>query len=84
MVLVGRRIRRAGRNLLDWRLRAVLRKSGIPDLPETRRMLRLAWWDGFTGGAFSGRETAARDEALAAMMRYYRGREYVKMRRDLI
>jgi hypothetical protein len=57
--------------LLDWRLRRVLRKSGIPDLPEVRRMMRLAWWNGFTFGAFERKAAAAREEGLAALRRYW-------------
>jgi hypothetical protein len=54
-------------NILDWRLRRVLRKHDLPDLPEVRRMLRLAFWNGFTSGALEHRASRARGEALKAI-----------------
>lgn len=59
-------------DLLDWRLRRVLKKSNLPDLPEVRRMMRLSWWNGFTGGAFEREAELARVEAFAAMLKAHR------------
>ena len=56
--------------LLDWRLRKVLRKTGLPDLPEVRRFMRIAWWNGFTFGAFEREVAVARKEALEAIREY--------------
>ena len=57
-------------NLLDWRLRRHLRRSGLPDLPEVRKLMRLAWWNGFTFGALQHQADAARTEALEALAHY--------------
>lgn len=55
--------------MLDWRLRAVRKKTGLPDLPEVRALMRISWWNGFTFGALEHRVTAARREALNAVAR---------------
>lgn len=61
--------------LLDWRLRRLLRKHDLPDLPEVRKMLRLAWWNGFTSvfrggiGAFERQEAVAYQAAMEALRR---------------
>lgn len=61
------------KRLLAWRLRAVVRRSGLPDLPETRTLLRLSYWNGFTGGALATRVASARAAALAAVAAYSSG-----------
>lgn len=53
--------------ILDWRMRGLLRKLDVPDLPEVRKMMRLAWWNGFTFGALEHQANAARREALEAI-----------------
>lgn len=37
--------------LTDWPVRWRLRSSGLPDIPETRHLLRTAWRRGWTFGA---------------------------------
>lgn len=56
--------------LLDWRLSRVVRRMGLPDLPEVRRYMRMSWWNGFTLGALAGRMPALRTEALVAVARH--------------
>jgi hypothetical protein len=58
---------------LDWRLAPLRRERGLPDLPEVRRMLRLSWLNGFTGGAFRRQAAAAGEEGLEALLRHARG-----------
>ena len=53
--------------LLDRRLRRHLAKYELPDLPEVRRLMRLAYWNGFTLGALKRRLPAARREAALAI-----------------
>ena len=53
--------------LLDWRLRRYIAKSDLPDLPEVRKMMRLAWWNGFTFGALQHRSDAAHRQAQEAL-----------------
>ena len=55
--------------LLDWRLRRHLARHDLPDLPEVRRLMRLSWWNGFTGGALEHRVAVARREAFQAIAR---------------
>jgi hypothetical protein len=58
--------------LLDWRLRGVMRQSGLPDLPEVRRFAWVCWWNGFTGGRHDGLVRLLEVEAKAAVARYQR------------
>ena len=58
--------------LLDWRLRRFLARSERPDLPEVRKMLRLAWWNGFTFGALQRQSDAAHQEAQKAIRAWCR------------
>jgi hypothetical protein len=57
-------------NLLDRRLSRLRRKHRLPDLPEVRKMMRLAWLNGFTFGACERQVAAAREEGLQALRRY--------------
>jgi len=55
--------------ILDWRLRSVLRRSGLPDLPEVRKLMRASYWHGFTFGAAYARELPAlREQSLHAIV----------------
>lgn len=54
--------------LLDWRLRRVRTRSGLPDTPEMRRFMRAAWWNGFTFGAAYRRELPALREAARSSL----------------
>lgn len=56
--------------LLDWRLSRLRRKHRLPDLPEVRKMMRYAWLNGFTNGAFERQAAGARDEAFAALRQH--------------
>ena len=64
-------------SLLDWRLRRVMKKYGVPDLPETRRLCRLSYWNGFTFGVLKHEVKQAREEALDAMARERHWEDYV-------
>ena len=57
--------------LLNWPVRRSLRRNGLPDIPETRRLLRAARLRGFTFGAGPSPQKirAIRDEALTAVLR---------------
>lgn len=55
------------KNLLDRRLRRKREESGLPDLPEIRRLMRLSWWNGFTFGALERQVRAAHKEAFKAL-----------------
>jgi len=65
------------KSALDWHLRVVLRRSGLPDLPEVRRLTRASWLNGFTFGAYPGRQgvRAIRDEARDAIGRSLAAKE---------
>jgi hypothetical protein len=55
-------------NLLDWRMRNLLRRSGLPDMPEVRKLMRASWWNGFTfGAAYRDELPVLREQALAAV-----------------
>jgi hypothetical protein len=56
--------------LTDWRLRRALQRSGLPDLPEVRKFMRMSYWNGFTFGSLQSRMPAARAEALIAVARH--------------
>lgn len=59
--------RAAVRRLLDWHLRSVTRREGMPDLPEIRAWARACWVRGFTFGALPGPEKM-RDLRAAALL----------------
>lgn len=56
--------------LPDWPVRWMLRRHGLPDIPEVRRLLRASWRKGFTFGAAPGNQEmcAIREKALAAVI----------------
>ena len=55
---------------LDRRMRGALRESGLLGVPEVRRMMRLAWLNGFTFGALERQLSQARQEAIEAIARH--------------
>lgn len=57
--------------LLDrlLRLQPLIVQLDLPDTPETRKLLRLAWCNGFTLGLLKRRVAAARAEARSAVDR---------------
>jgi hypothetical protein len=59
--------------LLDWRLRKVALEYDMPDLPEVRKVMRLAWWNGLTAGLLGRRYAAAREEAREVVARMEAG-----------
>lgn len=62
--------------LLPRSMRRYLKASGLPDLPEVRRMLRLAWLDGFTfrtSSAIAEKLAYARLLSRRAVAEYERG-----------
>jgi hypothetical protein len=57
--------------LLDWRLRHLRKRYGLPDIPEVRKLMRLSWWNGFTFGALERQVSAADEVAKQALRDYY-------------
>ena|SRR6266702_5047436 len=57
--------------LPEWPMRWMLRRSGLPDLPEVRRVMRIAWQRGFTLRAAPSKQKmrAIREQALSALSR---------------
>ena len=51
-------------------MRRLLKKYDVPDLPEVRKMMRAAWWNGFTFGARQRQVDTARQEAFRALVKY--------------
>ncbi len=66
-----KRVRADARWLLDWHVRWMLRRSGLPDIPEVRLLLRIAWQKGSTFGATPNQPKmrAIREQVLAAASR---------------
>jgi len=75
MPMIEHRRRWAGAavaRMLDWPMRRILRRWGLPDIPEVRRLMRTAWHKGFCwfGAVPSQQEMRTiREQSLAAVSR---------------
>jgi hypothetical protein len=68
---VLKRIRAGARWLVDWPVRWMVRRSGLPHIPEVRLLPRTAWQKGLTFGAApdQSKMRAVREQALVASSR---------------
>jgi hypothetical protein len=55
--------------IFDWRLGRSHEQLDLPNLPEVRRLMRLAWLNGLTFGALERQVAEAKQEAFIAIER---------------